>query len=265
MRVSTALVDAMETEGGQLDAFARYIEADSALRASLVIGAWWDVENRYNGGGYAGAYAAKLKAAADRYGAGRRTRHECRVRCGWATPATMSWPHKCCWASQLTVTSGGTDAAVRKLQAERGMVVDGIVGTMTQQSAEHRSAGGGGMSALIARFAPWSLIAFAAAGLVIWALWGRLEAAKSKLDAANAVIEQAEQDKVANAKAVRQLAQKLNDTETKVVTVTEKVYAAPITRDCAQSPAMRAASDGLRQLFSADQAADRRQPAPAVR
>jgi hypothetical protein len=120
------------------------------------------------------------------------------------------------------------------------------------------------MSALIARFAPWSLIALAVAGVVIWGLWGRLEAANTKLDAANAVIEQAEKDKVANAKAVQQLAQKLTDTETKVVTVTEKVYAAPVTRDCAQSPAMRAASDGLRQLFPVGQADDRRQPAPAV-
>ena len=120
------------------------------------------------------------------------------------------------------------------------------------------------MSALIARLAPWSLIALAAAGLVIWGLWGQLEAANAKLDAAYAVIEQAEKDKVANAKAVQQLAQKLNDTETKVITVTEKVYAAPITRDCAQSPAMRAASDGLRQLFPVGQADDRRQPSPTV-
>ncbi len=114
------------------------------------------------------------------------------------------------------------------------------------------------MSALVARFAPWSLIALAIAGVVIWGLWGRLEAANTKLDAANAVIAQAEKDKAANAKAVQQLAQKLTDTETKVVTVTEKVYAAPVTRDCAQSPAMRAASNGLRQLFPVGQADDRR-------
>jgi hypothetical protein len=120
------------------------------------------------------------------------------------------------------------------------------------------------MSALIARFAPWSLIALAVAGVVIWGLLGRLEAKETELAAAKGVIEQAEKDKVANAKAVQQLAQKLTDTETKVVTVTEKVYAAPVTRDCAQSPAMRAASDGLRQLFPVGQADDRRQPAAAV-
>ena len=113
--------------------------------------------------------------------------------------------------------------------------------------------------------APWSLLALAAAGVVIWGLWGRLEAAEVKLNAANAVIEQHEKDAKLNAIAVAQLARKLNDTETKVITVTEKVYAAPITRECAQSPAMRAASDGLRQLFPAGQTDDRRQPAAAVR
>jgi hypothetical protein len=120
------------------------------------------------------------------------------------------------------------------------------------------------MSALITRLAPWSLITLALAGVAIWGLWARLEAKETELAAAKGVIEQAEKDKVANAKAVQQLAQKLTDTETKVVTVTEKVYAAPITRDCAQSPAMRAASDGLRQLFPIGHADDRRQPAAAV-
>jgi hypothetical protein len=120
------------------------------------------------------------------------------------------------------------------------------------------------MSVLIARLAPYSMIALAIAGVVIWGLIERNAAIGTEFAAAKGVIEQAEKDKAVNAKAVQQLAQKLQDTETKVVTVTEKVYAAPVTRDCAQSPAMRAASDGLRQLFPGSQADDRRQPAPAV-
>jgi hypothetical protein len=120
------------------------------------------------------------------------------------------------------------------------------------------------MSALITRLAPWSMIGLALAGLVIWGLIERNAAIGTELAAAKGVVEQAEKDQAANAKAVQQLAQKLQDTETKVVTVTEKVYAAPVTRDCAQSPAMRAASDGLRQLFPVGQADDRRQPAAAV-
>ncbi len=121
------------------------------------------------------------------------------------------------------------------------------------------------MSALIAKVAPWSLVALAVAGVVIWGLWGCLDAAQTRLNAANAVIEQREKDARANAVAIAQLTQKLHETETKVVTVTEKVYAAPITRNCAQSPAMRAASDGLRQLFPSGQAAGGREPAAAVR
>jgi hypothetical protein len=65
-----AFVDGMRDHGddGQMDAFARFIEADHALRASLAIGAWLDVEQRYNGGEYGGAYAVKLQAAAELIG-----------------------------------------------------------------------------------------------------------------------------------------------------------------------------------------------------
>jgi hypothetical protein len=120
--------------------------------------------------------------------------------------------------------------------------------------------------------ANWKLVAIAAlaallatAGLLLKAAWSENGALDVKLEAANAVIKQREEDQRLNAIAVAQLAQKLNDTETKVITQVEKVYAAPVTRDCAQSPAMRAASDGLRQLFPGGQAVDRRQPAAAVR
>ena len=120
--------------------------------------------------------------------------------------------------------------------------------------------------------ANWKLIAIAAlaallatAGVLLKNAWAENGALDVKLEAANAVIKQREEDQRQNAIAVAQLAQKLNDTETKVITQVEKVYAAPVTRDCAQSPVMRAASDGLRQLFPGGQAVDRRQPAAAVR
>jgi hypothetical protein len=121
------------------------------------------------------------------------------------------------------------------------------------------------MSALVSRLAPWSLVALAVACVVIWGLWERDAAVQTKLDAANAVIQQREEDARENAKAVARLAQKLSDTETKVITQVEKVYAAPVTRDCAQSPAMRAASDGLRQLFSGSPSASGREPSAAMR
>jgi hypothetical protein len=116
---------------------------------------------------------------------------------------------------------------------------------------------------LLLKAGPWLAVAFA--GVVIWGLWGQLGAANAKLSAANAVIAQREADAKANAVAVAQLAQKLNDTETKVITVVEKVYAAPVTRECAQSPAMRAATDGVRNLLQGGQAGHSGQPAPPVR
>jgi hypothetical protein len=119
--------------------------------------------------------------------------------------------------------------------------------------------------------ANWKLVAIAGlvallatAGLLLKHAWAENGALDVKLEAANAAIRQREEDQRKNAIAVAQLAQKLNDTETKVITQVERVYAAPVTRDCAQSPAMRAASDGLRQLFPGGQAGDRRQPAAAV-
>lgn len=110
------------------------------------------------------------------------------------------------------------------------------------------------------------LVALLGGGYLAWSAHERaMGAAAVELANANAVIKAHEADAKANALAVAQLAQKLSDTETKVITVTEKVYAAPVTRDCAQSPAMRAASDGLRQLFPiAGQAGDRPGLTPAV-
>ena len=114
--------------------------------------------------------------------------------------------------------------------------------------------------ATILRFSPWVI-----AGLcLLGALWYRGEYESCKAATAEALARQHDEDLKRNADAIEKLADKLRDTETKIVTVTEKVYAAPVTRDCAQSPAMRAASDGLRQLFPGGQANDRREPAAAV-
>jgi len=105
----------------------------------------------------------------------------------------------------------------------------------------------------------------AAAGLLLKRSYEENGKLETKLAAAHAVIAQRELDAKENARAVALLAQKLADTETRVITVTEKIYAAPVTRECAQSPSMRAASDGLRALLPGGQAGDRAQPAPAVR
>jgi len=114
--------------------------------------------------------------------------------------------------------------------------------------------------ATLLRFAPWAI----AGVCLLGALWYRGEYEHCLAAGAEALKAQHDEDLERNADAIQKLADKLRDTETKVVTVTEKVYAAPITRDCAQSPAMRAASDGLRQLFSGGEAERRREPAAAV-
>lgn len=122
---------------------------------------------------------------------------------------------------------------------------------------------------LALRLAPYA--ALAVAGLVIWGLWGQLGTAKLELANAKAVIAVREDDAKRSAIAIAKLADTLNKTETKVITQVERIYAAPITRECAQSPSMRAASDGLRELFGVGDKADPGRnaaptvPAPAVR
>ena len=117
---------------------------------------------------------------------------------------------------------------------------------------------------LLLRFGPWAALGIAA--LVIWGLWGRVSAAEERLAAANAVIAQRESDMKLSAEIVARQADALARLETKVVTVTEKIYAAPVTRECAQSPSLRAASDSLRDIIApAGGSAAGREPAPAVR
>lgn len=96
-----------------------------------------------------------------------------------------------------------------------------------------------------------------------WAENGKLEV---KLAAANAVIAQKEADARLSAVIVAKQADALAKLETKVVTVTERIYSAPVTRECAASPSMRAASDGVRSIITPLGGADAgRQPTPPVR
>lgn len=72
---------------------------------------------------------------------------------------------------------------------------------------------------------------------------------ETKVLAQQAVINQKEADAKLNAKVVQDLATKVLNTETKVVTVTEKVYVAPRTTACVEQPSVRIAIDGMRDIY----------------
>lgn len=80
--------------------------------------------------------------------------------------------------------------------------------------------------------------------------WTAQAALETKVVEQKAIIDQKEADAKLNAKVVQDLATKVLNTETKVVTVTEKIYVAPKTTVCADQPSVRLAIDGVRDLYS---------------
>ncbi|HET8720946.1 MAG TPA: hypothetical protein VFM24_02890 [Nitrospira sp.] len=103
------------------------------------------------------------------------------------------------------------------------------------------------------------------AGFLLKRAYAENGALEAKLSNAQAIIDQREIDAKENAKAVAQLAEKLATTETKVVTVTERIYSAPKTTVCPEQPAIRAAIGSLPDIYApAIPATDRRQPASAL-
>lgn len=128
-------VASMSSRGddGQMDAFAAFVEADGRLHYALKVGDWDTVERLYNGGGYGGAYAAKLRAAvavfsgADAPAAPRALRRGDRGPDVAAVQAALGVRHDGDFGQM-------TDTAVRLFQGDVGLVVDGIVGRMTRDA-----------------------------------------------------------------------------------------------------------------------------------
>lgn len=105
-----------------------------------------------------------------------------------------------------------------------------------------------------------------ASGVLLKMAWAENGALEEKLAAADAVIARKEADARLSAEIVSRQADALARLETKVVTQIERIYAAPITRECAASPSMRAASAGVRDIISPPGGADPgRQPVAPVR
>lgn len=128
-----AFVFSMSSHGddGQMDAFVRFVEADPALHRALRLGQWEIVEKLYNGGGFGGAYAQKLRAAVAVYGGIGAP----------AAPRVMRLGDRGADVAALQVALGitsdgafgpATDAAVRRVQAAHALVVDGMAGAMTR-------------------------------------------------------------------------------------------------------------------------------------
>ena len=109
------------------------------------------------------------------------------------------------------------------------------------------------MSALAARLAPWAFGALAIAGVVIWGLWGRLEAAETRAEAAaNALKESEKSLSIMRAQhiAASAVAEALRDEREKDRAAGRlnvgKTLNAPITENAVVPGALPAAIGGLR-------------------
>ena len=128
-----AFVESMSDRGddGQMDAFARFVDADDTLQHALKVGDWETVETLYNGGGYGGAYAARLRAAVAVYSSGRSAPRV--LRAGDRGPDVVALQNALDIHPEVDFGLS-TLAAVKRFQQERGLVVDGVVGVMTRRA-----------------------------------------------------------------------------------------------------------------------------------
>lgn len=126
----------MGKEEGQIEAFARYIEADPVLQRALIRGDWRVVAERYNGKGAVDAYSAKLEAAAWRHGAQAQPQPPRILKAGDKGDDVAALQEALLRHGQTVEVDGdfglATAAAVRAFQAANGLVADGIAGPMTK-------------------------------------------------------------------------------------------------------------------------------------
>lgn len=126
----------MGKEEGQIEAFARYIEADPVLQRALIRGDWRVVAERYNGSGAVDAYSAKLAAAAERHGAQAQPQPARILQLGDKGDDVGALQEALLRHGQPVEVDGdfgpATAAAVKAFQAANGLVADGKAGPMTK-------------------------------------------------------------------------------------------------------------------------------------
>lgn len=125
-----AFVDAMDgpDDDGQMDAFVAFVKADGRLLRAIRESDWETWETVYNGGGYGGAYAAKIRNWLATHGGSLVAPRVLMKGQQGADVAALQ--------QALGVVPDGdfgpaTDAAVRLFQMDQGLVIDGMVGVMT--------------------------------------------------------------------------------------------------------------------------------------
>ncbi len=130
------------SDDGQMDMFVRFVRADPRLLTAIRNGDWETWETVYNGGGYGGAYAAKVRAWLDAHagdgdqvpGSAPVVPRVLRKGCRGADVARLQ---QALQATAPNVVADGdfgqqTEDAVKAFQAcTKGLVVDGVVGVMT--------------------------------------------------------------------------------------------------------------------------------------
>lgn len=127
-------------DDGQMDMFVRFVMADQRLLRAIREGDWETWEQVYNGGGYGGAYAAKIRNWLDTHAGDGDAAGPASIVVPRVLRKGMQGPDVVALQKALGMPANDNDGAfgqrtedaVKAFQARgKGLVVDGIVGVMT--------------------------------------------------------------------------------------------------------------------------------------
>lgn len=130
-----AFKDAMDgpDDDGQMDTFVQFVKKDPRLLRAIRRGDWDTWEEVYNGGGYGGAYAKKIRDWLSANG-GAADPTVPRVLREGAQGADVRRLQEALGVTADGVFGPQTKQEVMAFQKERGLVVDGIVGRFTKEA-----------------------------------------------------------------------------------------------------------------------------------